>query len=166
VAPFIKPIILDNDVLSRLHSVGVVSQVLGAFPEGSFYISHYVIEEAKRWRGKGPKLVAIIQDLEKKGIVTLISINDASEDEIWAYAQLQLEKKLGKGESASIAIASQRGFDIATDDAVAIDICHRLYHYVNVFGTGTLLNSAVEDGLLTRIEADSIQARIRRSHKS
>lgn len=165
MAPFIKPVILDNDVLSRLHSAGAVYQILGAFPKGSFYISYYVIEEAKRWRGKGPELVAIIQDLEKKGIVTLISIDDASEDEIWAYAQLQLEKKLGKGESASIAIASQRGFDIATDDAVAIDICHRLYPDINVFGTGTLINRAVEDGLLTSIEANSIQARIRRSHR-
>jgi len=165
VAPFIKPVIFDNDVLSRLHSAGAVSQVLGTFPEGSFYISHYVIEEAKRWKAKGPELVTIIQDLEEKGIVTLISIDDSSEDEIWAYARLQLEKKLGKGESASIAIASQRGFDIATDDAVAAEICHRLYPDINVFGTGTIINGAVEDGLLTRIEADSIQARIRRSHK-
>jgi predicted nucleic acid-binding protein len=162
MSPFRRPVILDNDVLSRLHSAGAVRRVLECWPKGSFCVSEQVIDEATRWAGKGHELVAILKDLEAEGVVTFMTIDESSEEELSAYTILRLGERLGSGESASIAIASHRGFDIATDDGIAREVCHESYPSVFTFGTGDLLNTAVEDGIMTRSEVNSIQAKIRR----
>jgi len=96
----------------------------------------------------------------------LTCIDETSEEEIWAYARLLLQKKLGRGESASIAIASHRGFDIATDDSVATDTCKTMNPSVAIFGTGALLNMAAQEGLITQDEVNAIEAKIRRASKA
>ncbi|MBM3173302.1 MAG: hypothetical protein FJZ85_06315 [Chloroflexi bacterium] len=165
MSPFIKPVILDNDVISRLYSVRALRRALEIWPKPTFYITEQVQDEAGRWPTKGRELVNLFQNLIADGILRALSIDESSEDEIWTYAKLQLEYKLGRGESASIAIAHHRSFDIATDDEVARDICKSICPSVSTFGTGDLLNMAVQDGLITRSEADSIQAEIRRKSK-
>ena len=164
--PLKKPVVLDNDVISRLYSAGALRRALEVWPKLSFRVTERVIEEAGQWRTHGEILVALLKELESKGILAFVSIDESSEEEIWAYARLLLEKKLGRGESASIAIACHRGFDIATDDSVAADTCKAMCPSISIFGTGALLNMAVQDGLMTQNEVNAIQYKIRRANKA
>jgi len=164
MSPLKKPVVLDNDVISRLYSAGALRRALEVWPKLSFCVTERVIKEAGQWRTQGEILVALLKELESKGILAFVSIDESSEEEIWAYARLQLERKLGRGESASIAIACHRGFDIATDDIVAADTCKAMYSSISIFGTGALLNMAVQDGLMTQKEVNAIQYKIRRAN--
>lgn len=164
MAPFKKPVILDNDVISRLYSAGALRRALEVWPKRSFYITQQVIDEARKWPAKGEDLTALLEDLTASENLVSISIDDSSE-EIWTYARLQLEKKLGWGESACIAIAHHRGFGIATDDEIARDVCKAVCPSVCIFGTGDLLNIAVRNGLMTQGEVNFIQTKIRRKSK-
>ncbi len=166
MAPLKKPHVLDNDVVSRLNSAGALRRALEVWPKSSFRVTERVVKEAWRWRSEGQRLVALLKDLEAAEIIAVISIDESSEEEIWAYARLQLEKKLGRGESASIAIACHRGFDIATDDSDAADRCKAMNPSVSIFGTGALLNMAVQEDLMTQGEVNAIQAKIRRANKA
>ncbi len=166
MSPLKKPVVLDNDVISRLYSAGALRRALEVWPKLSFRVTERVIEEARQWRTHGEILVALLKELESKGILAFVSIDESSEEEIWAYARLQLERKLGRGESASIAIACHRGFDVATDDSVAADTCKAVNPSVAIFGTGALLNMAVQDGLMTQNEVNAIQSKIYRAGKA
>lgn len=166
MSPLKKPVVLDNDVVSRLYGVGALRRVLQVWPKSSFRVTEHVIAEARRWRTEGQRLVALLKELEAEGSLMFISIDESSEEEIWAYARLSLENRLGRGESASIAIACHRGFDVATDDSVAADTCKAMNPSVSILGTGVLLNMAVQDGLMTQDEVNAIQAKIRRARKA
>lgn len=166
MSPLKKPVVLDNDVISRLYSAGALRRALEVWPKLSFRVTERVIEEARRWPAKGQRLVALLKELEAEEIIAFISIDESSEEEVWAYARLQLAKKLGRGESASIAIACHRGFDIATDDSIATDMCRTMNPSVSIFGTGALLNMAAQDGLMTQNEINTIQSKIRRASKA
>jgi len=166
MSPLKKPVVLDNDVVSRLYRAGALRRALEVWPKLSFRVTEQIIEEARQWRSQGQRLVALLKALEAEGILVSISIDESSEEEIWAYARLQLENKLGRGESASIAIACHRGFDVATDDSVAADTCKTMNPSVSILGTGALLNMAVQDSLMTQNEANAIQAKIRRANKA
>lgn len=152
-----KPVIIDNDVASTLFLVGALERVLSVWPRGSFYLAARVKEEARQWKSRGQELLGILDQLEKQGIITVTSIDETSEEEISSYAVLLIGKKLGMGESASIAIANNRGFNIATDDSAARIACHELYPSIETIGSGTLLNWAVRDGLIPKSEADKIR---------
>jgi len=166
MSPLKRPVVLDNDVVSRLYSVGVLRRALQVWPKSSFRVTEQVVEEARRWRTEGQRLASLLKKLEAEGILMFISIDESSEEEIRAYARLLLENRLGRGESASIAIACHRVFDIATDDSVAADTCKAMNPFVSILGTGDLLNMAVQDGLMTQDEVNTIQARIRRAGKA
>jgi len=166
MSPLKKPVVLDNDVVSRLYGAGTLRRALEVWPKSSFCVTEHVIEEARQWRTEGQRLVALLKELEAEGILMFISIDESSEEEVWAYARLLLKNKLGRGESASIAIACHRGFDIATDDSVAADTCKAMNPSVSILGTGVLLNMAVQDGLMIEGEVNAIHAKIRRASKA
>lgn len=166
MSPLKKPVVLDNDVVSRLYGAGALRRALEVWPKSSFRVTEHVIEEARQWRTEGQRLVAFLKELEAEGILMFISIDESSEEEVWAYARLLLKNKLGRGESASIAIACHRGFDIATDDSVAADTCKAMNPSVSILGTGVLLNMAVQDGLMIQGEVNAIHAKIRRASKA
>jgi predicted nucleic acid-binding protein len=166
MSPLKKPVVLDNDVVSRLYGAGALRRALQVWPKSSFRVTEQVIEEAGRWRSQGQRLVALLKELGAEGILMFISIDESSEEEIWTYARLLLENRLGRGESASMAIACHRGFDIATDDSVATETCQAMNPSVSILGTGALLNMAAQDGLMTQDEVNATQARIRRAKKA
>lgn len=163
MSPLRRPVILDNDVLSRLFSGGALRRALEIWPKGSFRITDRVMEEAGQWPARGQELTGILKDMESDGVIEIIGIDEACEEEMSIYIQIRLRDMLGSGESTSIAIACHRGFDFATDDGAARKICQELCPSVNILGTGLLLNMAVSEGLMTQSETDFIQARIRRS---
>lgn len=125
MSPLKRPVVLDNDVVSRVYSAGVLRRALQIWPKSSFRVTEQVVEEVRQWRTEGQRLVTILRRLEAAGILMFVSIDESSEEEIWTYARLLLENRLGRGESASIVLACHRGFDIAMDDSVAADVCRR-----------------------------------------
>lgn len=157
MAPIHKPIVLDNDVVCVLFLAGVLVRLLSLWPHGSFFITEQVRGEANEWPSRGTELITIIDQLEAQGIIKTITIDDSSEDEIIAYSILCLTKKIGNGESASIAIAQNRGYDVATNDGDAREYCHELYPTVRTWGSGALLNWAITDGLISVDEGTKIR---------
>jgi hypothetical protein len=157
MSPFPRSVIIDNDVISRLYRAGSLRKVFSLWKEGTFYVVKHVIEEGKRWPAEGYRLGLVLDDLTNAGFLTVIAIDDSSEKEIEIYAQMVLLGKFGKGESESIAIACHRGYDLASDDGAAKDECRRISSAVSTFTTRKILEMAVNDGLLTQNEADSIR---------
>jgi hypothetical protein len=161
MSPFERPVIIDNDVISRLYSAGILRKVLELWKRGTFYVVVQVLEEGKRWPAEGHKLGLLLAELLKERIITKVCIDDDSEEEINIYAQLILRGKLGKGESASIAIACNRGYNLASDDAMAKDECRKISRLVDTFTTRRILETAVMDGLLSQSEVDLIRSKMR-----
>jgi predicted nucleic acid-binding protein len=155
--PIHKPIVLDNDVVCVLFLAGVLVRLLSLWPRGRFFITAQVRDEANKWPSRGKELVTLIDQLEAQGIITTITIDDSSEDEIIAYSILCLGKKIGNGESASIAIAQNRGYDVATNDGDAREHCHELFPTVRTWGSGALLSWAITDGLISVDEGEKIR---------
>lgn len=157
MSPIHKPIVLDNDVVCVLFLAGVLERLLSIWPPSSFFITVQVRNEANDWPSRGKELIAILDYLEAQRIITTITMDDSSESEIIAYAILCLEKKIGKGESASIAIAQNRGYDLATNDCDARGHCHELFPIVRTWGSGHILNWAIADGLIPEDEGLKIR---------
>ena len=102
-----------------------------------------------------------MDDLINVSIFTIVTIDDTSEKELEIYAHMVLLGKFGKGESESIAIACHRGYDLASDDGAAKDECRRISSAVSTFTTRKILEMAVNDGLLTQNEIDSISSKMK-----
>ena len=145
MSPLYKPVILDNDVICVLFLTGALERLLSVWPHRSFFVTDQVRTEANLWKSHGEELISTI------------TIDESSEEEISAYATLCLAKKIGMGESASIAIAQNRGYDVATNDGDAREQSRELYPSVKTIGSGSLLNWAIADGLIP--EAEGIQLR-------
>ena len=157
MSPFLRSVIIDNDVISMLYRAGALREIFALWRAGTFYVVQHVIEEGKRWPAEGYRLGLVLDDLTNARIFTIVAIDDTSEKEIEIYAQMVLLGKFGKGESESIAIACHRGYDLASDDGAAKDECRRISSAVSTFTTRRILEMAVNDGLLTQDEADSIR---------
>jgi predicted nucleic acid-binding protein len=166
MSPLKRPVVLDNDVVSRLYSTGVLHRALQVRLKSSFRVTEQVVEEVRQWRIEGQRFAKLLRELEAAGILMFVSIDESSEEEIWTYARLLFENRLGREESASIALACHRGFDIAMDDSVAADVCKAMNPSVSILGTGILLNMAVQNGLMTQDEVNAIQAKICRAGKA
>jgi hypothetical protein len=82
MSPLKKPVVLDNDVISRLYSAGALPRVLEVWPKPGFRVTEQVIDEARQWRSEGQRLVALLKALEAEGILVFISIDESSEEEI------------------------------------------------------------------------------------
>jgi len=157
MSPLYKPVILDNDVICVLFLTDALERLLSVWPHRSFFVTDQVRMEANLWKSRGEELIALLDKLETQGIISTITIDESSEEEIIAYATLSLAKKFGMGESASIAIAQNRGYDVATNDGDAREQSRELYPSVKTIGSGSLLNWAIADGLIP--EAEGIQLR-------
>ena len=161
MSPFLRSVVIDNDVVSRLYRAGALRKVLELWKAGTFYAVKHVIEEGKRWPSEGYRLGLVLDDLINVGILTIVAIDDTSEKELEIYAHMVLLGKFGKGESESIAIACHRGYDLASDDGAAKDECRRISKAVSTFTTRRILEMAVRDGLLTQNEIDSIRSKMK-----
>lgn len=111
MSPLKRPVMLDNDVVTRLYSAGVLHRSLQVRLKSNFRVTEQVAEEARQWRTEGQRLAKLLRELEAAGILMFVSVDESSEVEIWTYAGLLLENRLGREESVSIALACHRGFD-------------------------------------------------------
>ena len=99
-------------------------------------------------------MVGILDALAKESVVELSSVEPLSEGPLF----VSLQRVLGQGESAAIAIAFYRGFSVAIDDRRARRACDELSPRAPWISTEGLLGIAVTDGFLTRSEAESVWA--------
>lgn len=162
MSPFSKPVILDNDCVSKFYRSGSLELILNLWPFRVFIIPQRVLTEASNWREHGQDVCRIIDKLRDARIIEVVEINDQSEEELKAYIQLRLMgPRLGEGESESIAIASGRGYIVATDDGTATRQCKEIFPGIEVVTTAKVLDMAVADGLLTQSQVNEIWRLIR-----
>mgnify|MGYP001603964724 CR=1 FL=1 len=157
MSPFSKLVILDNNCISNFYLAGSLESVLILWPFKVFVVPQRVVKEAGNWREHGEAVCRILHSLSAKGIIEIVAINEESEEETGAYALLRLNAwSLGQGESESIAMASHRGYIVATDDRLATECCRKIFPSVEVVTTGDILKMGKSDGLLKESQIEKM----------
>ena len=146
-------IVLDNSVISALREAESLSRVLGFWP-GRWIVPLQVRDEAAAWKVQGPAVVAILDSLAEDSVVEFASVEPLPE----GPAFVRLQRTLGQGESAAIAIAFHRELWVAIDDRRARRACDELSPKVPWIATEGLLGLAVTGGFLTRSQAELVWA--------
>ena len=155
MSPFSKLVILDNNCISNFYLAESLELVLTIWPYKVFVVPQRVVKEAGNWREHGEAVCRILDKLTAGHVIEIVTINEESEEETGAYALLRLNAwSLGQGESESIAMASNRGYIVATDDKIATECCRKIFPSVGVITTADILKMGKSDGLLkqSRIE--------------
>jgi predicted nucleic acid-binding protein len=143
----------DNTLVSTLHRAGALERVLRLWP-ARWIVPADVRDEAAAWRAEGRRVRVILDALERDGVLTVSPIEPRVEGTLYA----RLQRTLGRGESAAIAMAFHRGLSVVVDDRRARQHCESLVPPVLWMSTEGVLGEAVVDGLLPRAEADAIWA--------
>ncbi len=148
-----RRVVLDNSVISALHEAESLGRVLGFWP-ARWIVPYQVRYEAGDWKAQGSRVVAILDALARESVLEFASIEPLTEGPVFA----RLQRTLGQGESAAIAIAFHRGSWVAIDNRRARRACDELSPRVPWISTEGLLGIAMTDGFLTRSEAESVWA--------
>ncbi len=146
-------IVLDNSVISALHEAECLSRVLKFWP-GRWIVPLRVRDEAAAWKVKGAGTVSILDSMARDSVVEVSSVEPLTE----GPAFVDLQRTLGQGESATIAIAFHRKLWVAIDDRRARRECDELSPKVPWIATEGLLGLAVTGGFLTRSQAELVWA--------
>jgi predicted nucleic acid-binding protein len=144
-------LVLDNATISTLHEAGALVQVLEYWP-GRWLLPVEVLGEAAAWKAHGAYVEATLRQLDARRVLEFTALVPTGEGVLFA----QLQRRLGQGESAAIAIAYHRGLGVCLDDRRARRACERLSPPVPWLSTETILGEAVRGGFLTRTEAEAI----------
>ena len=144
-------LVLDNATISTLHEASVLSSVLEYWP-GRWLLPLEVLGEAAAWKAHGAYVNAALRQLDARRVVEITALVPIREGLLFA----QLQRRLGQGESAAIAIAYHRGFRVCLDDRRARRACDQLTPPVPWLSTEAIIGEAVRDGFLTRPEAEAI----------
>lgn len=153
ISPARLPLVLDNTVVSTLHRANALRRVLELWP-GRWFVSVQVREAAAVWPIEGKNVTSILADLVERRILEIITLDPRIEGRLFAT----LNRTLGQGESATIALAYYRQYGAGLDDNAARQACNRLVPPVMWTGTENLLRCAVTEHLLTLDEARAIWA--------
>ena len=157
MSPFAKLIILDNTCINIFYLASKLEKMLTLWPFHVFVIPGRVVNEAKAWPIHGDNVIRILMKLREQKMIDIVSINEESESETEAYKQLRLAGPfLGAGESECMAIACCRDFIVASDDGIARKRCKEVLPSVETITTGQILNMALSDGLLTKVEVEQM----------
>lgn len=151
MSPLPSRLVLDNATISTLQEAGVLARVLEYWP-GRWLVPMEVMGEAAKWRAHGASVTATLRRLAAQSVVEIAAISPQSEGQLFA----QLQRTLGEGESAAITIAFHRRTGVCLDDRRARRACDRLSPPVQWISTEQVLGLAVQDGFLTRAEAEAI----------
>ena len=90
------------------------------------------------------------------GLMESVALTDPSELALFAT----LNQFLGRGESAAIAVAANRGWLVATDDRLARRECERRLGPNSTMSTPGILLGCIRNGSLSVAEADNIKDRL------
>ena len=151
MSPFPARIVVDNTVLSTLQEARALSRILGYW-SGQWLVPIEVMGEAATWKAHGANVVAALRDLETRGVLEITALNPQVEGATFS----QLQRTLGQGESAAIAIAFHRQLLVCLDDRRARRACERLSPAVSWLSTEDVIGQAVRDGHINRAMAEAI----------
>lgn len=143
---------IDATVLINLCHAGRL-ELLERLPRLRFRIPHEVDAEVIEERQR-----ASLVELYARAAVEPVRLASIAELSIFA----QLTVTLGRGESACIAIARERGWLVACDDRRAIREANVRLGSGRVMTTPGLLLLAIREGVLSIAEADAIKATLER----
>jgi len=151
MSPLPSTLVLDNAAISTLQEAGALARVLEFWP-GGWLVPIEVMGEAAAWKAHGANVTATLRALAASGVVEIGAIVPQTEGRTFA----DLQRTLGQGESAAIAIAYHRNLVVCLDDRRARRACERLSPPVQWCPTEEILAQAVRDHLTTRAEAEAI----------
>jgi predicted nucleic acid-binding protein len=141
----VRVIVTDTNVLVNLIHVSRM-ELFGRIPSHEFILPDHVRDEITR-----PEQRTAIDAAIRAGILKVEAITEIPALELYS----QLKERMGRGESACIALAESRGWAVASDERgrfrrealarVGAD---------NLLGTPEIFVLAIQAGLLTIEEAD------------
>src|SRR4051812_41716663 len=111
VSPAHRPFALDNTVVSTLHRARALSRVLELW-SGRWFVPAQVRDEAVAWPTQGIHLSSILAELFNRHILELVTLEPRVEGPLFA----KLNRPLGQGEAATIAIGYHRQYGAGLDD--------------------------------------------------
>ena len=120
--------------------------------KGHWLVPQEVREESARWKVEGQRVTMLLDDLDTRRVIRYAEIDPLTEGQLFA----RLNRTLGMGESATIAIAHNRHLGAALDDRAAQNACGRLNPPVHWIATEEILTCAVAEGHLSLTEAETI----------
>ena len=136
-----KPLVLDASALINILGCGATEPVFKSlkFP---CLVEDRVLEEITRHPVPGLSHVNAVEALIQSASIELCSM-DAQEYELFlTMAQAPLQRRLGAGESAALAVASRRGLPIVLDDNKARAVRAAILPDVEAISSLKLLVSA------------------------
>jgi len=122
--------------------------------KGRWLVPQEVREEAARWKAEGQRVTMLLDDLNARRVIRYTEIDPRTEGRLFA----SLNRTLGGGESATIAIAHSRHLGAALDDRAAQNACGRLNPPVYWIATEDILTCAATEGLMSLSEVEAIWA--------
>lgn len=146
-----RPIVLDTCVLINFLAVDRMD-LLAAHPRYEFLLTEHARAEVSGYYAEElARLKAALHSAVVKEIVV-----DAPE-ELEAFASLIEDRRLGAGECASIAAASLRRFDLATDDRLATRRARAFHPELRILTTADLMVTMIRAKLIDVDAADRIK---------
>jgi|APCry1669189034_1035192.scaffolds.fasta_scaffold07608_2 predicted nucleic acid-binding protein len=143
-------IVIDASVLINFLNVDRLS-LLRAEPNSAWTVTEHVRDEL--WGGTGTQRArygtAVAGGILSETRVDLI-------DELLTYAEF-LKLGLGRGESATLAVAIHRNWIAALDDHTAIKKAVSLHSGIQVIRTVDIVSTAIIQGALSVEEADAMK---------
>lgn len=133
-------------------------------------LSNFLLTESihiigNRYRQRAAVTTQVLDELSAGFLKypALKTIDDLIENEIFSICKMsrkerrvyiELTGQLGKGEASSIAVASEQGFIVVTDDRLARRVCFQMG--VAVTGTIGIIKASLLDGAITVRQANDI----------
>ncbi len=149
---------LDACVLINLYATGRLGEIAVAL-NVRWVIAREVSEESFYLREDteqgGGRTAVDLEHLVAEGVLEVVELEEA---ELTTFVEIAAE--VDEGEAATIAIASQRGLPIATDDRAALRLLAAGYPDVEVLRTSELLRAFVTRAELSPLETAECIRRI------
>lgn len=143
-----KCVAVDSSLLINFLNVDRID-LLRALPGTEWFVTEHVrseltdVDQVRRYE-------------EALAVKTLSEIRVDAVEELVTFGTL-LGLRLGKGESATIAVAMHRSWGAAMDDAVAIRKAKQHHPTLYVLKTHDIVRSAIMSELLSVLEADDMK---------
>lgn len=152
-------VIIDTSTLINFLRIGRMD-LLAGLPAYRFLVTDHVRAEVTVHY---PAQLANLESALQDGHLVEVALTDP--DELIAFAAMQSLRVLGDGECSAIAAAFARGMSLAMDDRQARKKTSVQYPSVALLDTVGLMVEAIQAGILSIAEADTIKADWEANHR-
>jgi len=152
-----KILISDTSVLLNLLAANCLASIASA-TGWQFAICPAVKAEVKKLRDptSGELIAVDVTDIIESGVLQLLEMTDENEQ----IHYVNLASVMDDGEAMAVAIASQRGYDLAIDDKRAGNHARRTYAMLHIVSTPDILKAWFDAGAVTRGQLKNVIASI------